>query len=208
MHFPTEVLPQILTKLDTSSLTNFKKVNKYWNYAISRELQNRSHTIVKKFKNINMSGFAIYGVNNVTGELSDNALAEDKIGVSHEELSKMNSILFDYESSIRAKLRGVRIESYSSYFTLLKEDSFMSKKATSTGLKADYVDFSPSKEILTTVTLIQQHKQNDEFRESTEVRQSFAISQCGSIVVFGRCEYRRGLRSLNSITCNIAENLV
>merc|ERR1712071_666381 len=165
-----------------------------------------------------MSGFAIYRVNSITGKLSENALTEDKIGVSREELSKMNSILFDYESSIRAKLRGVRIESYSSsslriesyssYFTLLKEDSFMSKKATSTRLNANYVDFSPSKEILTTVTLIQQHQQNDEFRDGSEVRQSFAISQCGNIVVFGRCEHRRGLRSLNSITCNIAESLV
>jgi len=156
-----------------------------------------------------MSGFAIYGVNSITGKLSENALLEDKIEVSREELSKMNSILFDYESSIRAKLRGVRIESYSSYFTLLKEDSFMSKKVTSkTPLEADYVDFSPSKEILTTVTLIQQHNQNDEFRDSPEVRQSFAISQCGNVVVFGRCEHRRGLRSLNSTNCNIAENLV
>ena len=208
MQFPTEVLPQILTKLDISSLTKCKTVNKYWNYAVSRELQNMGQNIVKKFKNINMSGFAIYRVNSITGKLSENALTEDKIGVSREELSKMNSILFDYESSIRAKLRGVRIESYSSYFTLLKEDSFMSKKATSARLNANYVDFSPSKEILTTVTLIQQHQQNDEFRDSSEVRQSFAISQCGNIVVFGRCIGYSGLMSLPSITCNIAENLV
>ena len=126
--FPSESLHDILSNLDTNSLINCQIVNKQWYHMASRELQQRSHKIVGKFKNNFLSGYAVYAINPITGEISQKSIAEENTGLNYEELCRMSSILFDNESNIRAKLRGVYMDSYQNYFTILKQDSFMSKK--------------------------------------------------------------------------------
>merc|ERR1711976_136243 len=207
VQFPSEILHQVLSLLDTPSIITSASVSKHWNFLATKVLQHRTQKIVNKFKTSNLNGHVIYGINPLNGQLSKTPLSEENLNLSHEEIIKMKSILYDNESNIRAKLRGIRISSYNNHFTILKEDSFMSKKPRMFDDKnRGFRDFSKPKELFHYVTLIEQHREEDEFR-SSRVRQSFAVSQCGNILVIGRCEQRHGLRFLNSITCNIAEAL-
>merc|ERR1712110_1357358 len=178
---------------------------------------------MKKFGHKIVEGYAIYCVNDTTGELAVNALDDFEIGLTHEELKSINSVLFDNEANIRAKLRGIKIDTYDSHFTVLREEAFMSKKRRTTETENSsenrpyasyikYIDKSPNKEIISTMTLVEQAKTTDDSDRQREAnndytgrpRQVFSVAQCGNIFVVTRCTKIHGLHMLSSVSCNIA----
>merc|ERR1719219_1582332 len=119
---------------------------------------------MKSFPGV-IAGVAVYCVNDVNGELGPQPLLSSDVGLSNEEITYLCKCFYNTEINLKAKLRGLRLESFQRYFTVLKEDSFLSKKkrrgqAERIILKnTDFEDHSPAKEVLSFISLIEQHTQ-------------------------------------------------
>jgi len=213
---PNDILQNILSHLDVHTLAIASCVSKKFQFIAEKVARTRVHKAVRRALQQNadvVAGHAVYCINDVTGEISNQSLLSKDSCLSHEESQYLAKCFYDTEINLKAKLRGLKLAAFPEYFTVVKEDSFLSKKPRR-GIderildkNADFEDLSPPKEVLSFISLLAQRRQMPGDNEPPAVRQSYIMSQCGNIFVITRCTKRHAMRHLNSITCNLAETI-
>lgn len=225
INLPDDVLQNIFKFLDVHMLAVVSTVSRRFRMNSNIATAKRFKGIGQKqglYNNKTVAAHAAYCIDDISGALSVRSIhiasRDNEIQLSSEEIQGLANCFYDTETNLKAKLRGIKFHNFSGYFTVLKEDSFLSKKSRRGPderifwKNADFEDMSPPKEVLSFMNIIEQQKiqqGDDRVPFAGPPRNSYAICQCGSIFVITRCQQRgpHAMRALNMITTNIAEQM-